>query len=51
MTSEAFESKWGSLTLELNVQDKMALGFTFFFMLRRLLLVFIIVGMPKISWF
>ena len=51
MKTEAFESRWGSLTLELNVEDRMALGFTFFFMLRRMLLVIIIVAMPRISWF
>ena len=51
MRDDTFKSKWGELTQELQVNDRMALLFTLYFMSRRLFIVFIIVGMPRISWF
>ena len=51
MRVDTFKFKWGELTQELQVKDRMSLIFTLYFMFRRLFIVFIIVGMPRISWF
>ena len=51
LLDEKHRQKWGSLTLDLYVRDKMALLFTLVFMVRRLVLAFIIVGLSRWSFF
>lgn len=51
MNQASFMEKWGSLSLDLYVKEKMALLFTLFFMIRRWLVAFIIIGLPKWSYF
>ena len=51
LSEKEFTKKYGSLTLDLYARNKGALAFNFVFMVRRLFLVFIIVGLPKWSYF
>ena len=45
-----FKSKWGEVTLDLQLRDKRVMLFTFFFMVRRWIIVLAIVAAAELPW-